>query len=169
MPHSYDLTASCALSLALCVLCRCLQSGPLADQRIYSGPTEPQAAGVAVVAAIARVPGPRGRQQRGSASNVFVIIFGCDRPGVNMCVTRHGGRRCAPPRSGTGWGGCVRRMMKRMCIRVALGVDRGVLWVGFIYKTKKKCEYLFAATVTSCWGVSERLILSFQLLTDAPA
>jgi len=64
LPYSHVLTASRALCLALCVLCRRLQSRPPANQRIHSGRVDPQAAAAAAAGTLARVSGPGARQQR---------------------------------------------------------------------------------------------------------
>ena len=104
LPHSHVLPASSALCLALCTPCSTSQSLPLADKRIYSGRVDAQAAAAAAAGAIARVLGPCGRQQRRSAACFRLSFFGCDRHGVNRCVTALGGQWCAPPRSGAGRG-----------------------------------------------------------------
>ena len=64
LPYSHVLTASRALCLALCVLCRRLQSRPPANQRIHSGRVDPQAAAAAAAGTLARVSRPGARQQR---------------------------------------------------------------------------------------------------------
>ena len=110
-PHSHVLPASSALCLALCMPCSTSQSLPLADKRIYSGRVDAQAAAAAAAGAIARVLGPCGRQQRRSAACFRLSFFGCDRHGVNRCVTAFGGAPGGVPRPGCGWGVHMGRTM----------------------------------------------------------
>ena len=77
LPHSHDLTASSASSVALCAPRSTSQSLPLADKRIHSGRVDPQAAAAVAAGAIARVPGPGGRQQRQSAACFRLSFFEC--------------------------------------------------------------------------------------------
>ena len=79
------------LCLALCVPCSTSQSLPLADKRIHSGRVDPQAAAAVAAGAIARVPGPGGRQQRQSAARFWLSFFGVIGIDVNRCVTARGG------------------------------------------------------------------------------
>ena len=67
------------------------QSLPLADKRIHSGRVDPQAAAAVAAGAIARVPGPGGRQQRQSAARFWLSFFGVIGIDVNRCVTARGG------------------------------------------------------------------------------
>ena len=59
--------------------------------------------------------------------NVVVIIFRCDRTGVNQCATARRWWWRAPMRSGAGLGVHVSRNMKEICMMVTLGVDRGLV------------------------------------------
>ena len=111
LPHSHVLPASSALCLALCTPCSTSQSLPLADKRIYSGRVDAQAAAAAAAGAIARVLGPCGRQQRRPAACFRLSFFGCDRHGVNRCVTAFGGAPGGVPRPGCGWGMHMGRTM----------------------------------------------------------
>ena len=111
LPHSHVLPASSALCLALCMPCSTSQSLPLADKRIYSGRVDAQAAAAAAAGAIARVLGPCGRQQRRSAACFRLSFFGCDRHGVNRCVTAFGGAPGGVPRPGCGRGVHMGRIM----------------------------------------------------------
>ena len=63
-PYSHDLTASSASSVALCAPRSTSQSRPLATNCIRHIRIHPQAAAGAAAAAIMRVAGPSGRQQR---------------------------------------------------------------------------------------------------------
>jgi hypothetical protein len=76
-PHFCLILTFCLLllplCLALCVPCSTPQSLPLADKRINSGRVDPQAAAAAAAGAIARIPGPGGRQQHRHLPHVFAF------------------------------------------------------------------------------------------------